>query len=57
MIILFQLSGTIMVWVLLLALTIGSVLAYALTPLTHLADRVDCNATVTLTSICNRTMT
>ena len=42
-----------MVWVLLLALTLGSVLAYALTPLTKLADHTVCNGNNTLAFICN----
>jgi len=35
-----------MVWFLLFGLTLGSVLAYALTPLTRLAECTSCNSTV-----------
>ena len=49
----FVFAGTIMTWVLLLALMLGSVLAYALTPLTNLADHVECDSNNTLAFICN----
>ena len=40
-----------MTWVLLFALTLGSVLAYALTPLTNLAEHTQCsNTTLAFTS-------
>ena len=38
-------AGTIMVWFLLLGLTLGSVLAYALTPLTRLVECTNCTST------------
>ena len=46
-------TGTIMTWVLLFALTLGSVLAYALTPLTNLAEHTQCSNTTMVFTTCS----
>ena len=45
--------GTIMTWVLLFALMLGSVLAYALTPLTKLVDHTQCSNTTLVFTSCS----
>ena len=49
----FVFAGTIMTWVVFLALMLGSILAYALNRLTNLTDYVECDSNNRLAFICN----